>query len=263
MFPRLLQIGGFTLHTYGLLVALGFGAGLWMAIRLGRRRGLPADRLFDLGIYVALAAVAGSKLLLIVEDWKYYNTHPGEIFSMATLQAAGVFYGGFLAALATAVWYVRKHGLPFLEIADAFVPGVALGHAIGRWGCFASGCCWGRECHLPWAVTFTDPYANQLVGVPLNVPMHPAQLYESAALLVIFGILLFMAGRRSFPGQLLSLYLMLYGVARFLLEYTRDRAGTAMPLGLVSLSQLIALLMIPAGLVVWIKCRPVASHQHA
>jgi len=254
LFPRILQLGGFTLHTYGLLVVLGYGAGLWLATRQARRNGLDPNRVLDLGIFMALAAVLGSKALMLVEDWKYYSANPGTIFTLATLQAAGVFYGGFLAALAAAAWYIRRHRMPFLPTADAFVPGLLLGHAIGRMGCFAAGCCWGRPTGLPWAVTFSDPYAHDLVGVSLGVILHPAQLYEVAALLVLWGVMWPVARRRAFPGRLLSLYLILYGVARFALEFARDRAGSQMPFGLLSLSQLLAGLMAPAGVWLWFKC---------
>ena len=256
MFPRILQLGGFTLHTYGLLVVLGYGAGLWLATRQARRVGLDANRILDLGIFMALAAVLGSKVLMLVEDWKYYSANPSSIFTVATLQAAGVFYGGFLGALLAAAWYIRRHRMQFLQTADVFVPGLLLGHAIGRMGCFAAGCCWGRPSSLPWAVTFSDLYAHDLVGVPLGIPLHPAQLYEVATLLLLWAIVMRVARRDVFPGQLLSLYLILYGVARFALEFARDRAGSQMPFGLLSLSQLLAVLMAPAGVWLWFNCAP-------
>jgi phosphatidylglycerol:prolipoprotein diacylglycerol transferase len=116
---------------------------------------------------------------------------------------------------------LRKTRLSALVVADAFAPAIALGHAIGRIGCFAAGCCWGTECHLPWAVTFTSMAASQLVGVPLGLPLHPTQLYESAAEFAIFGILYWRFGRPHGRGDIISLYLMLYGAARFLVEFFR------------------------------------------
>jgi phosphatidylglycerol:prolipoprotein diacylglycerol transferase len=255
MFPRIFTIGSFSLHTYGVLVVAAFVTGLLVATRLAASRGLDRNRVFDLGVYVALAAIAGAKVLMVLENLPYYLENPRAIFSVASLQSAGVFYGGFLAALGTAAWYMHRHGLPFFETADAFVPGVALGHGIGRLGCFAAGCCWGHPTSLPWAVTFTDPYAHDIVGVPLGVPLHPAQLYEFAALLLIFAVLMAVWKRRSFEGQVLSLYLMLYGVARFALEFTRDRSDNGMPWGLVSVSQGIALLLALAGLAIWLSRR--------
>ena len=164
MYPEILHIP--FLHSYGALVALGFLAALWMAARLARPAGLDADAVVNLGIYCALSAIVGAKIMMFLVDIPYYSRYPSEIFTLGTLQAGGVFYGGLIAALAVAWWYMRKTRLPGLKTADVFAPGIALGHGIGRLGCFSAGCCWGIEWHLPWAVTFTNPVANHLVGVP-------------------------------------------------------------------------------------------------
>lgn len=252
MFPRLFTIGVFTLHTYGVLVAIGVGAGIWLSAKLGPKRGLDSGRIIDLGVWMCIAGVVGSKLLLIIED-------PSDIFSWATLRAAGVFYGGFIGAAVVYVWYTRHYRMALLDTGDCYVPGLALGHAIGRLGCFAAGCCWGHVCTLPWAVTFTDPYARQIVGVPLNEPLHPSQLYEFAVLLAICAILLRVFNHSKFAGQTFSLYLMLYGAARFLLEYTRDLSDDPVFFHLLSLSQIIALLLIPIGAAIWMFNRSAAT----
>jgi len=209
------------LHTYGVLVALALLVALWLAGRLAREAGLNADPVTNLGIYCALAAIGGAKLMMFLIDIPYYTQHPGDIFSLATLQAGGVFYGGLIAALAVAVWYMRKTGLPGWKTADVFAPAIALGHGIGRIGCFTAGCCWGVECHRAWAVTFTDPAAHELVGVPLNQPLHPTQLYEAFAEFAIFGILYRQIRRPHGDGGVIGLYLMLYSVARFTVEFFR------------------------------------------
>jgi phosphatidylglycerol:prolipoprotein diacylglycerol transferase len=252
MHPKLFQIGGFVQHTYGVLVATAFLLGLLVAVRLARRQGLDPDHAFNLGVYVALAAFLGAKLLLMVTDWGYYSRHPGEIFSLYSLKAGGVFYGGFLAALLFAVWYTRRHRMPYLKTADAFAPAVALGHAIGRLGCFSSGCCWGKPTALPWGVTFTDPYANEMFGVPLGIPLHPTQLYEAAAEALIFTFLMLRWKKRAFDGQIVAFYLALYGTARFLIEFVRDDPDRGFLFGgLLSTSQFIALLMIALSAVIW------------
>ena len=192
-----------------------------MTTRLARQANLNADEVMNLGIYCALAAIAGAKIMMFLIDIPYYIEHPAEVFSLATLQAGGVFYGGLLGALAMAAWYTRKMQLPALRTADVFAPGIALGHGIGRLGCFSAGCCWGVEAHLPWAVTFTNPAANQLVGVPLHIPLHPTQLYESFAEFLIFGILYARIRRPHATGSIISLYLMLYSTARFIVEFFR------------------------------------------
>jgi phosphatidylglycerol---prolipoprotein diacylglyceryl transferase len=219
MYPEIFHLS--FLHTYGFLVAIAFLVGLWMAVHLGKQANLNSDSVTNLGIYCALAAIAGAKVMMILVDVPYYVAHPGEIFSLSTLQAGGVFYGGLLGALAVAAWYVRKTHLPALVTADAFAPGIALGHGIGRLGCFSAGCCWGVPTHLPWAVTFTNPASNQLVGVPLDTPLHPTQLYEAFAEFVIFGFLYWRFRKPHSAGSIISLYLMLYSTARFIVEFFR------------------------------------------
>ncbi|MBI5281426.1 MAG: prolipoprotein diacylglyceryl transferase [Candidatus Solibacter usitatus] len=221
MFPKIFSLGSFFLPTYGLLVTLGFLAGIALTLKLARRAGLDGEKVMNLAVYCALTGLAGAKLLMFVMDFDYYSRNPGTIFSISTLLSAGVYYGGFLAALVFAWFYMRRQGLPWLAAADVFAPGVALGHAIGRLGCFAAGCCWGALCERPWAVTFTSPEAHELTGVPLNLPLHPAQLYESAAA----GLLawwLYRQSLKSHPaGRILGMYLVLYGVARLALEMFR------------------------------------------
>ncbi|HXS96033.1 MAG TPA: prolipoprotein diacylglyceryl transferase [Candidatus Limnocylindrales bacterium] len=219
MYPEILHIS--FLHTYGVLVALAFLTGLWMAGHLARRAGLNHEAVTNLGIYCAIAAIAGAKLMMFIVDLPYYFEHPGAILSIETLQAGGVFYGGLIGALAIAWYHMRKTGLPPLRTADVFAPAIALGHGIGRLGCFSAGCCWGVECHLPWAVTFTSPVAKDLVGVPLHTPLHPTQLYESFAEFAIFGILYRRFGQPHRKGAIIGLYLVLYSTARFIVEFFR------------------------------------------
>lgn len=221
MHPEIISIGDFMVPTYGVLVALGFLAGIWIAARLAKQSGLDPDKVTNLGVYCALAGLVGAKILMVILDLGYYVRNPGELFSMATLRAGGVFYGGLILALVVAVAYLRKRELPALRTADALAPGIALGHSIGRLGCFAAGCCWGVECQRWWAVTFTNPEAQRLVGVPLNQPLHPTQLYESAAEAIIFGLLYRWHGRHGHDGAVIGLYLILYSIARFGIEFVR------------------------------------------
>ena len=218
MYPEIFHLS--FLHTYGVLVALAFLAGLWIAARLGKREGLNADSLTNLVIYCALAAIGGAKLMMFVVDPRY-RQNPAEIFTVDTLRAAGVFYGGLIAALAVACWYMRKAGLPAWRTADVCAPGIALGHGIGRLGCFSAGCCWGVQCHLPWAVTFRSPVAAEIVGVPLNVPLHPTQLYEALSEFAIFALLYWRIGKPHRRGAIIMLYLLLYGAVRFVVEFFR------------------------------------------
>jgi phosphatidylglycerol---prolipoprotein diacylglyceryl transferase len=255
VFPRIFHIGNFSLPTYGFLVALGVLVGLWISVRNSERHHIDPEKAWNLGILVVLAGIVGAKVLLIVNDWGYYTTNPREIFSLGTLQAGGVFSGGLIAALATAIWYIRRNRIPALATCDAFAPGLALGHAIGRIGCFAAGCCYGKETHAIWGVTFTNPLAHAWVGTPLGVPLEPTQLFESAVELGNFFILTWLLARKKFDGQVIGAYLFLYGMARFFLEFLRDDPGRGEVFhGAISGTQLISIgLVIAGGLIWWLR----------
>ena len=258
MFPKIFSIGTFFLPTYGVLVALGFLTGLWITVKIAKKSGIDGEKITNLAVYVALAGLIGAKLLMIAFDWPDI-----QIFSMSTLQAAGVFQGGLILALITAFFYIRHNKLPVLSTADAFAPGVAIGHAIGRLGCFAAGCCWGKECHLPWAVTFRNLDAHELTNVPLNVPLHPAQLYESISEVLLFAFLYWRGGKSHAPGQIIGLYLVISSIIRFLIEFERFHEQ-ALPFGLpLSITQWIAIGLAIAGVVLLLppKAQPLISRS--
>ena len=246
MYPEIFHLS--FLHTYGALVAAAFLAALWMASKLGRRAGLNVDAITNLGIYCALSAIVGAKVMMFLVDVPYYIGHPGEVFSLSTLQAGGVFYGGLIAALAVSWWYMRKTHLPGLKTADVFAPAIALGHGIGRLGCFSAGCCWGTLCDRPWAVTFTNPAAN-IRSEYLGKPLHPTQLYEAFAEFLIFGILYWRIGKAHAAGTIIVLYLMLYSAARFVVEFYRFHDQGNLFGGPLDTSQWISLVFFAAGAV--------------
>ena len=258
MFPRLFTIDGFTLHSYGLLVATGLLVGIYTASRFADRVGGRVDRetVWNLGVYMSLAGLLGSKVFMILSDWGYYEHHPREIFSWSVLNAGGVWQGGLLFGLATGYWYVHHYHLPFSGFDDAYAPGLAVGHGLGRLGCFAAGCCWGKPTNLPWGVTFTDPYSARIVGTPLGVPLHPTQLYEALAEFLIFAWLLVLWRRRTFPGEVFAHYMMLYAVARFLIEFYRnDPRGPFLFGGTLSIAQAISVPIFLAAGLYWLVRR--------
>jgi phosphatidylglycerol:prolipoprotein diacylglycerol transferase len=235
------HLGPFTLPTYGVLIAIAFLAGLYVASREAQREGLDAERITDLALYVLIAGIVGARLLLLAIDWRFYISHKREILS-AVLQSGGVFYGGLLLALPVAWWYTRRHNLDGWRTADVLAPGVVIGQAIGRLGCLAAGCCHGRPATVPWAITFRDVYTYRLIGTPLDTPLHPTQLYESAACLLIFGALLWIGRHKRFQGEVALAYLVLYSVARFIIEFYRGDKARGFPFGgTLSTSQWIAI----------------------
>jgi phosphatidylglycerol:prolipoprotein diacylglycerol transferase len=233
-------LGPFTLHSYGVLLAIAFITGLWVAARQAKAAGLDSARVTDMAVYVLIAGLIGAKVLLVIVEWGFYARNPRELLSI--LQSGGVFYGGLLGALPVAWWYARKHALPPWRTADALAPAVVIGQAIGRLGCFCAGCCYGRAADVPWAVTFRDTYASRTVGTPLDIPLHPTQIYESLATLAIFFVLIRMTPRKRFDGQITLAYIFLYAVARFIIESFRGDAVRGTVMGLFSTSQFIALL---------------------
>src|SRR5215212_5677907 len=189
MYPRLFELGPVTVYTYGVLLAAAYLLGLKLAMVRAKARGLDANRVLDLGIYIIISALVGAKLLLLITDFRSFRADPRELLTLA--RSGGVFYGGLITAVIVAVWYIRRIGLPLWTTCDVFAPGIALGHVVGRFGCFFAGCCYGKPTSLPWGITFTDPFTAINVGTPLNVPLHPTQLYEAGAEALILLILLF------------------------------------------------------------------------
>ena len=248
MFPELFKIPGLgiPLATYGVLLAIGFILALWLTARLAARDGLPKQRIYDLGLYVLAASLVGSKALMVVTEWSDYGGDWRRMLSFDFLRSGGVFYGGLLAAVLASILLMRHWKLPWPKTADAFAPGIAVGHAIGRMGCFSAGCCWGKPTSSWLGVHFTEK-ANELTGVPIDTALVPTQLIEAFANLLIFVFLLWLTRRRKFEGQIIYAYLMVYSVARFTIEFWRDDPRNGL-LGL-STSQLIAIPLFVFGLV--------------
>jgi len=252
MHPILFTAGPFTVYTYGVLVAAGFVAGLWCAHRQAPRAGISPRKIWNLGVYGIVVALAVSKLWLIFSDLNYYVAHPRTIFSLATIQSGGVFYGGVIGGLAWVFLYTHFQKMPFLGVLDVSAAGVALGHGIGRIGCFAAGCCYGKPTSLPWGVTFTSPIAARLSGTPLHVALHPTELYGSAAEFLNFLLLIWLWKRQRFSGQLIGAYFILYGFERGTIEFFRGDPGrTLMFHGAVSLMQFVSVGLILTGASLW------------
>ena len=257
MYPELFRIGDFPVNTYGLLLAVGMLLALFTASRLAAHDGLPRERIYDLGLWTLIGGLIGSKILMFfVED----NV---QIFSLDFLRSGGVYYGGFLGGFFTLVFLIRWYKLPFWKVADAFAPAVALGQAIGRQGCFAAGCCWGKPTDSSLGVHFTEK-AHEFTGVPIYGPdgadlyLHPTQLYESAAMLIVFAVLVLIHRRKRFDGQVLIAYGIIYAIVRFVIEFVRDDPRGNL-LGLTDLtglstSQIISLI-VAAGAVVFMIWR--------
>jgi phosphatidylglycerol:prolipoprotein diacylglycerol transferase len=243
--------GPFTIYTYGLLLAAAYLAGLQLAVVRGRSRGLDDARVLDLGIYIIISALIGAKLLLFFVEFDYFSANPAQLLSL--IRSGGVFYGGLILAVLVSMWYIRRARMPLWVTCDAFAPGIALGHVVGRFGCFFAGCCYGKPTTMPWGITFTDPFAAANNGTPLNVPLHPTQLYEAGAeaLILIFLIVMERRRGRSFAGRTFWLYMLLYAISRFIIEFYRgDPRGS---IGIFSTSQFISLFIAPLAVFMLVR----------
>ena len=255
MHPVLFEIGSFPLGTYGLLLAIAFFAGTALAKRQARLDCLNPAAITDLAIAMLISGIVGSKLLMVVVDL-FSGVPVREVLSFGTLRAGGAIHGGVIAAAAVFFWKLRKgQGLPLRLTGDALVPGLALGQAIGRLGCFSAGCCYGTESQAPWATTFTNPIAQAFSGTPLGIPLHPVQLYNTFANLVVMAILLLARPKRAFQGQILALYFLLEGLGRVVTETWRgdvDRGLGWVGWAWLSTGRLTGLAFMLLGVGLWL-----------
>lgn len=249
MFPDLFTIGPLTIHTYGLMVALGILAGVGLAEYLHRRSGGEPGRIIDMALMIVIAGLVGARVLFILINLEYYSLNPLE---MVMLWRGGlVFYGGLAGGILALIGCVRFYHLSLWPILDLGAIAISLGHGLGRLGCFTAGCCYGRATDLPWAVIFTDPRC--LAVEVLDQPVHPTQLYSFLFLMGLTAFLVWLQPRSRFAGQGTAFYLILYGLFRFCVEFFRfDPRGTFNLLGAgLATSQWISVAAVAAGAVIY------------
>jgi phosphatidylglycerol:prolipoprotein diacylglycerol transferase len=257
MIPVLFRLGPLTIHTYGLMMALGVAFSLWFVYVQSKKRGLDASKIIDAGFYTILVSLLGAKLVLFAGNLSYYTRYPGELLSLA--RSGGVFQGGLVFGVVFARGYVRRRQIPTWKVADIAGPALALGHGFGRIGCFMAGCCYGRTCELPFGVRFHSQYAHDLTGIPLGQALHPVQLYEAGLNFLNFFVLFLILRRKRFDGQVFAFYIINYSVIRFFTEYFRgdhpERAflveGSS-PFLSLTLPQFFCILGLACGLLLYV-----------
>ncbi|MCX8038516.1 MAG: prolipoprotein diacylglyceryl transferase [Candidatus Sumerlaeia bacterium] len=277
MHPVLFHIGSFNIACYGPLIALGVLIGVYLMVRRGKSVGIAPEFILDLTFYCVILGFVGSRVFFILGDLRGFAQTPwAYIFS----RQGYVFFGGLLSALLFAIWFVRHRRVEPWQIGDVAAPSIALAHMFGRLGCFCSGCCYGRVCapgHEHWGISFPlylDPQTGQPSqmfnfaywdhltrypdrlgpGATASLPVIPVQLYEAAANLLIFAVLMWLWRRRRFRGQVFAVYLMIYGAVRFALEFFRGDYGDTVFYGLLQrgqMSQTLCVLAIIAGAAIW------------
>lgn len=247
MHPTLLELNlGFVtlpLHTYGLMIAIGFLSGISVVRKLAARNGLDPDRIADLSFWLLLTGFIGARILFIITRIDYFLARPLEIFKV--WEGGLVFFGGLITATAYAFWFFRKNKLDLWTMIDVLSPGVVVAHAFGRIGCLAAGCCYGRLTDVPWAIRLN----SELVDIQLRgMPIHPTQIYESSALFILFAGLMWISKKKSFQGQVGLSYFMIYPIIRSVIEVFRgDTVRGFVIENLLSTSQFISILVFIAA----------------
>lgn len=244
MHPEAFHLGNFTVHWYGVAVALGFAVGLWLAARRGLRDGLPPERVFDLGVPLILGTVVGARALYVLTFWREQFAGEPLWLVFAVWKGGLVFYGGLVGATAAGVAFILWRGWPLWKLCDALAPSVALGFAFGRMGCFLNGCCHGAATQLPWAVRFP---ADHVSG---GGPVHPTQLYDAAWALALYAALAWGYRRKRFDGQIFALFLAGYAVLRGIFEVFRGDYG-AERLGPLTPGQAFSIVVLAAAVVLY------------
>src|SRR6476659_7794161 len=255
MYPEIFHIGSFPINTYGVFLAIAFLCAILISVKLAARDGLPRERIYDLCLWMLLASLIGSRVLMFFTEPEYRD-HPAQLLSLDFLRSGGVFYGGLIGAVLMGYYLIKRYKLPWWKTADACAPGIAIGSVFGRQGCFAAGCCWGKPTTLPWGVKFTE-LGHEITGVPTDTYLNPTQLYESFAMLIVFSFLLWLHKRKKFNVQFILAYAVIYATVRFLIEFVRDDPRGDL-LGLTSLtglstSQMIGILVGVGALITFIS----------
>lgn len=228
---------------------------LAVSLLVAGRAGLNPDKVWNLELIAILTALIGGRLLMVVAHPHMFSRHPMWVLGLLTLPSVWFALGGALLGLLAATLYALAEGLPLLRTADVLAPGIALAFCLNRIGAYCGGAAWGTPTHLPWGVEYRSPVAYLWYRVPLGVTLHPVQLYDAAASLALFAVLLWMVGRRSrFDGAMIGAWLFLYGVVRFFLELLRgDAAREPLFGGAATLAQLLSMLAVVIGGVLWLR----------
>ncbi|MBF0118978.1 MAG: prolipoprotein diacylglyceryl transferase [Desulfobacterales bacterium] len=235
MHPILLKLGKLEIYTYGFFIAVGFLVGIFLAKRQAAKEDISPDMILDLGFYILIAAIIGSRIFYIGTNIDFFMNNPIEMFKI--WNGGLVFYGGFLGGLITGVLYLKKQKVSIWKTADILAPSLAIGHFFGRIGCLFAGCCYGKQCDLPWSITFKNPQSL----APIGISLHPTQIYDAISNLIIFSFLLFFRRYKKFDGQIFWLYAMFYGIFRIIVEAFRGDFRGVTILNTFSISQVIGL----------------------
>lgn len=242
MLPDILTLGPLTLHSYGLMLAVAFLSGIMVIERLAGPRGFDKDKILDCSLVIMAAAIVGSRAFYVLSHLDEYRANWWSV--LAVWEGGLTFYGGVLLSVPAAVVFMLRTKIPVWPLADLIAPAFALGVGFGRLGCFLNGCCFGKPSGLPWAVRFPADSAAGAMGCALQ----PTQLYEALFGFALFAVLLTLVRKKFFPGFLFWLFIALYAVWRFFLDFLRYYEPSQFTLmGLTNNQWVSVLLLISAA----------------
>ncbi len=245
MHPVLFKIGPITINTYGVFIAIGFLSGIFVANYFAQKEGLKKDIVYDFAFFILIWSIIGARLFYVIQYYHYYINHPLSILKI--WQGGLVFYGGLIGGVLSVLYYTKKYNINKWLFGDIALVALPLGQFFGRLGCLSAGCCYGKPCNLPWAITFTNPESL----APHNIPLHPTEIYHALCNLIIFIFLFYFYknNKRKFYGHIVVLYGMLYSVGRFIVEFYRgDNRGHIGPL---SIPQFISIIVFIVSLITY------------
>ncbi|MBN2364775.1 MAG: prolipoprotein diacylglyceryl transferase [Calditrichaeota bacterium] len=253
MHPELFRIGPFAVHSYGVMLALSFILGIYVAVRKGEKRGVNGDAIVNLGFIIIIASIVGARLFYVLF---HTNEFTGRwIYAFWPVQEDGtvglgglILLGGFITAVLASVIYIYIKKMNFWKLADSVAPSIALGVFLTRIGCYLNGCCFGTACEQPWGVLF--PAYSPAGATMVDVYIHPTQLYSAFYGLVIFAVLLWLDRRPFFDGLLIGSFLVLYGIARFIVDFYRYYESQMFIIAGLQFNQVVSLLMFIAGIII-------------
>ncbi|WP_297472933.1 prolipoprotein diacylglyceryl transferase [Persephonella sp.] len=250
MFPDLIKIGDFTIHTYGVLVALGLIASYLTALKFGKKEGIDHKKIDNLFTFTVIGGIVGARVAYVLEHKDQFHSF---IDYFAIWKGGIDWFGGFIGGGLVLIFLLWKYKIPILKIGDVAGISIIIGHAIGRIGCTCAGCCYGKP--VPPDSPFRDLAIvfpkHEHGSAPAGIPLYPTQPAEAIGNFLIFGILFFLYKNKKFDGEILSVYLVLYGIERFLLEFWRGVTPLIPYLG-ITWNQIVSLLMVLGGIALFI-----------
>ncbi len=258
MHPELFRIGPFAVHSYGVMLALSFILGIYVAVKKGEKRGIDGDAIVNLGFIIIIASIVGARLFYVIFHTEEFTGR--WLYAFWPVQEDGtvglgglILLGGFILAVTASAIYIRIKRLKFWRLADSIAPSIALGVFLTRIGCYLNGCCFGVACDYPWGVNF--PAYSPAGATMGDLYIHPTQLYSSLYGLAIFGILMFLDRKPNFDGLLIGSFLILYGIARFTVDFFRYYENQMFIIDGLQFNQVVSIIMFISGIAILVYQR--------